>query len=165
MIRMNGLFANLLPSLRASIEGMSLESKLTKLVDGGIVAVDNSFLIRELANVTTNVTKESFPDKTGYECFINHIHIEDYITGNLTAQAVIFAASMLRKWIEEKFKGHLVAIISSDEGSTTVRFHHKRPNELWLAYDLDGYEQAVFEISSSDLSFFELLSFHQRTEP
>jgi hypothetical protein len=159
MIRMNSPFVNLLRPLRGGIEKIQLESKLARIADGGIVSVDNSFLLRELANVKTNATQENFPDKTGYECFINHVHIEDYVIEHFSTQAAIFAASVLRRWIAEKFNGHLVAIISSDEESTTVRFHHKRSNEFWLAHDLDGYEQAVLEISSSDLSFFELLSF------
>lgn len=160
MIRVNSPFVNLLRPLRSGAEEM-IDSKLAAIADAGIIAVEDGFLLQALASAKTNATKENFPDKTGYECFINHVHIEDYVTDNLATHAWLFAARTLKKWIDEKFNGQLVAIISSDEESTTVRFHHKRPNEFWLAHDLDGYEQAVLEISSCDLSFFELLSFRQ----
>lgn len=94
--------------------------------------------------------------------FINHIHIEDYVSEQAATQAILFVAAVLTKWIDGQFTGQLIAIISSDEESVTVRFHHKRPNEAWLADDLDGYGQAILEISSADLSFFNLLSLGQQ---
>ena len=159
MIRMNGPFVDVLRTLRSGSK-MAIDSKLAAIADSGIVAVDDVFFLHELAKAKTNAKKENFPDKTGYECFINHVHIEDYVADNFAGHAWSFAARTLKKWTDEKFNGQFVAIISSDEESTTVRFHHKRPNESWLANDLDGFEQAVLEISSYNLPFFELIALH-----
>jgi hypothetical protein len=158
MIRMNSRFVDRISSLRAGITEISLEARLATIVDAGIISVNDVFLLRELANAKTNVTTASFQDKTGYECFMNHLHIEEYAGEQPMTQAVLFAAGVLTRWVSQKFHGQLVAIVGSDEESVVVRFHYKRPNEFWLAEDLDGYElESVLEISSSDLSFFDLL--------
>jgi hypothetical protein len=157
MIRMNSLFVDRISSLRSGITQISLEATLSKIVDGGIISVHDNYLLKELANVETNVTTESFQDKTGYECFMNHLHIEEYAGEQPMTQAVLFAAGVLTKWVNQKFDGKLVAIIGSDQESVTDRFHYERLNEFWLARDLEGFEQAILEISSADLSFFDLL--------
>lgn len=69
MIRMNGLFVDLLRSLGGAFEQRPLEAKLARITDAGIVSTDRGFVLREFENVKTNATRESFPDKTGYECF------------------------------------------------------------------------------------------------
>src|SRR5262249_56664019 len=104
-----------------------------------------------------------FPDRTGYECFVNHIHIDDYVSEDIVNQSIGYASKVLHKWNDEKFDGELISIISvskknecSRRDEATVRFHYRRRNESWLASDLDGTEEAILEISSSDLAFFEL---------
>jgi hypothetical protein len=158
MIRMNGRFVELLRSCRDAIKKEPLEAELARIADAGIVSTDQGFVLREFADVETNATRENFPDATGYECFINHLHIEDYIGKPSATQSILLAICVLAKWIDQGHAGQLIAIISSDEESVIVRFHHKRPNESWLAADLNGYEGAVLEISSADLLFFDLLA-------
>jgi hypothetical protein len=56
---------------------------------------------------------------------------------------------MLQKLLEPLSIGRKFSIIVSiAEQTGTVRFHQCRPNESWLARDLEGYEEAVFEIST-----------------
>jgi hypothetical protein len=165
MIRMNGRFLDFLNSQHCPKQVSSLEPKLARIIDAGFTVVDGCFLLTALADVTTNATEDSFPDKTGYECFINHIHIEDHVTENFFAESVVFTSALLRKWNDTNCEGHLVVIaaLGIDEG--TIRCHLKRSNESWLANDLDRFEQAILEISSNDLMFFDLLNNWPHTKP
>jgi hypothetical protein len=161
MIRMNGPFVSLLKSLRNE-RRLPLKEQLDAIANDGLVVIDECYLLSKEAHNTINVAINDFPDKTGYECFINHIHIDDYVSEDLVNQSISYASKVLHKWNEQQFDGELISIIGFDEDECSkkrgavVRFHYRRQNESWLADDLDGFDQAVMEISSSDLAFFDL---------
>jgi hypothetical protein len=161
MIRMNGPFVSLLKSLRNE-RRLPLTEQLDAIINDGIVVIDDCYLLSREANANTHVTINDFPDKTEYECFINHIHIDDYVSEDLVNQSISYASKVFHKWNEQQFNGELISIIAFNEiecskkPGATVRFHHRRQNESWLADDLDGFDDAVLEISSSDLAFFDL---------
>jgi hypothetical protein len=149
----------MLESLRGKVRNIPIDPRLSKIAELGFIELDGCFLLKELANVTTNANTNDFPDKTGYECFINHIHIDDFTTENVSATSLVFASRLLSKWTQTNFGGQLVVIVGGDHEAAVVRCHRERQNESWLAQDLDGYEQAVLEISSSDSLFFDSLDF------
>ncbi|QHF50490.1 hypothetical protein PspS49_12860 [Pseudomonas sp. S49] len=49
----------------------------------------------------------------------------------------------------------LQGVISGEEFDATVKFHLLRPGETWLSDDLEGYEEAVLTVESSDKGFLE----------
>jgi len=142
-----------------------LDPNLEKVADGGMVLIDGCYFLCDQANGQTNVTIKDFQDRTGYECFINHIHVDDYVSGDLVNQSIGYACRVFEKWNEQKFDGEFIAVIAfttnedTNEDEATVRFHYRRKAESWLADDLDGYnDEGVLEISSADVEFFRLFS-------
>jgi hypothetical protein len=157
---MNRLFVSSLKSLRGK-NRLPLAARLDRIVNDGIVAVDGCYLLRTEAEQNTHANMSGFSDRTGYECFINHIHIDDYVSDDLVNQSIRYASKVLHKWNEQKFEGDLVSVVvlnkNLDSDGATVRFYHKRENEpSWLSDDLDGTDDAILEILSSDVAFFDL---------
>ena len=89
----------------------------------------------------------AFPDDTGYEAFVNHLHV-DLPDGSLDPVRVangIAALDHLQRAVEsfpDAGSVRLILAVSFDEyAAVTVRFHRRRRGEEWLAADLEGYEQ------------------------
>jgi hypothetical protein len=91
-------------------------------------------------------------DPTGTECQMNRWHIEDLVPPSyktprgLAEAGIAFAMSLLGKAKASGPGTPLRAIISVQEKTDdipyqgcTVRLHTLRPNNPWLADDLDGY--------------------------
>jgi hypothetical protein len=76
-------------------------------------------------------------DRTGYECFVNHIHIANF------PHAWLYANELSKK-LKLSRSGECAVIVSFDGNDATVRFHKRRPGPAWCAEDLEGYrEEAV----------------------
>ena len=56
----------------------ALPQKLLMVLNGGFVEEDQCVFLSSLKK-RTPVKRIDFPDCTGYECFVNHIHVEDYL--------------------------------------------------------------------------------------
>jgi hypothetical protein len=105
------------------------------------------------ARQKTNVTVATFEDKTGYERFINQIHVEDYVANDVGEQTFSFVFSILSWWNGQNFDGTLNSISAFNDDSAVVRFHPKRRNESWLADDLDAHQEGILELPSPDIEF------------
>jgi hypothetical protein len=108
---------------------------LDEVVDG-IAEIDDGVVVSApLKDRSGNATIPSFVDATGYEAFVNHVHVDDYVQdrGLWLAVSILYAARIKAK------DPRLVVIISIDEQSCTVRFHRMRVGEEWLSGDLEGY--------------------------
>jgi len=151
-LAMRKLFSYLAPT--------SLEPTLNQIIDRGFEIRDNCYFLTALFPKNTNVTRTSFHDCTGYECFINKIHIEDYDDKSPISQAIQFIFHVFMAW--RKFNQILIltSIISIskydidgsnvDRLAVVVKFHIKRPTEQWLAEDIEGYEEPIMVIESSE---------------
>jgi hypothetical protein len=123
-----------------------LSEKLSQLLAQGFTDLGGTIVFRAMCNIAKNVKPENFPDLTGFECFVNHIHIEDQLDGPamdqtaLLRQGIAFALateSQLRSTFPGKpFK----VIVAASANGCGARFHLVRPGEEWLASDLDGYK-------------------------
>ena len=86
-------------------------------------------------------TRGSFGDETGYEAFINHVHIEDLLPG--ATESEIFRgwlrfADRLARELERAFSHETFDIIVTASDSYIVRFHNVRDgHKSWLADDLE----------------------------
>jgi len=104
--------------------------------------------------MVANVTRETFQDCTGYECFYNSIHVEDYDDKMPLLQAMLFVKEVFAVWNMSKPGARMNAIIRADACSVVVKFHVDRPEEKWLSDDIEGYESAILSIDSAeDLNF------------
>lgn len=125
-----------------------LNSQLKKIVEKGFIEREKCFFLKELFNKSTNATQCDFPDETGYECFINTVHIDDYVEKNYIPVAWKFAEALIQKWRTEHFEMVLSVIVSSDEMGATVKCHLVRKNQSWIASDLNKYKDAVMIVDS-----------------
>lgn len=90
-------------------------------------------------------------DLTGFECFINKVHLEDLIAGNvleLLKGAVLLGNEILNRPPRAHGKIRVIVGLQEDLRVCTLRFHVVRPNEVWLVDNLEEYEDAVLVIES-----------------
>ena len=140
--------------VRELLSRSELADDLQALLGSGFVEADGCFLLRAFVGPGFSAERalERFPDRTGCEMSVNHIHIEDMLgTERQWEPLEVFAqgyayARHLAQLLEAR--GHFKVIFSfredADDIGGTVGFHRARPGEAWLAADLEGYrEEAV----------------------
>ena len=155
MIRINRLFLKAAEGARAS----QLPVGLTALLEQGVLFEESRFFLKGLRSADTNANIISLQDDTGYEGFVNHIHIDDYADENILGCAIEFTKRVLRLSRTLEGSQEIIAVIAtSDETDVSVRFYAKRVGISWAAADLDDYkEEGLLELSSYDEVFFTVL--------
>ncbi|MBN3855056.1 hypothetical protein G3N59_16865 [Paraburkholderia sp. Ac-20340] len=130
--------------------GNPLIAPLKSIADAGFVKKQECYLLRSFAEKLTNAKRADFQDCTGYECFVNSLHVEDYEKQEPVAQAILLVNKLFFLWNASDSPLHLTAIISADELTIVVRFHVKRCSEQWLSDDIDGYSDPVMSVDSDE---------------
>lgn len=137
------------------INGMTtvenLPPALNKVLHQGFLMLDELMLLAAFKNVKTNVSYQDFQDKTGYECFINSIHIDDYVASNFLAYACLFTEKCFSLWNYSGNHGTLRSIISCDEYGAVIKIHFLRDSESWTSDNLSEYEDAILFADSTCL--------------
>ena len=123
---------------------VKLDSGIARIGDAGLRHANECILLAALADKTGNSSISDFADRTGWECFVNKIHLEDWLDDlALEKQELLIAQAIL---LAERLKP-LVAtvalrfIVSFDEMSCTLRMHQIRQGEDWLNDDLESYRE------------------------
>ncbi|MGO9441201.1 MAG: hypothetical protein ACLPXM_11730 [Terriglobales bacterium] len=144
--RMRRLVRARLPEVR------QLQPALAGIAEGGLTRIDDCIVFSGQRD-----NRSDFPDRTGYECSANHIHVDDLVLERnpeaLVEQAVTLAASLNHQLCTVAPNSAFRFIISvHDDGGCTLRFHTVRAGEEWVAENLEQYaEEAVAVIESADL--------------
>ena len=136
-------------------KGERLSKKLLHLLARGFTDLDGTIIFTAMRNVANKVTPENFADRTGLECFVNQIHVEDQLDGppldrpGILKQSIAFALTIERQlrcvFPAKPFK----VIVAENADGCGVRFHAVRPGEEWLASDLYGYtEEAILVLET-----------------
>lgn len=135
------------------VTGARLPEELNRIIESGFREADGCYFIEGLLERSTNVDQASFPDQTGYEVFINKLHIDDYVAEGLLTHA-IQAALCLQQNFRLKFASpELRTIIGVEENSCVLVTHAIRRDETWLREPLDDYEEeSLLVIDSGDLA-------------
>ena len=136
---------------------LPLDRRLAAVAQTGHLTADGCFLLKA-ATGQTNAKISDFPDKTGYECFFNKVHIESASPAEALLQSLLYVKEVFLQWRKYESKGELMAIIGQDikDGETVVRFHRVRPGESWLASDMESYkEEAILAATSSEPSMWD----------
>jgi len=142
------------------IQSLELSESLRNLLVSQIVEFEGCIFLEPLLKLSPNATLSLFPDRTGFECFVNHIHVEDYLdqndgtnpTSNLQlASCIRFAMKLKERLGEYQSKGRFRVIITSDDETCTVRFHKIRENETWLSEDLEQYREEAVGVIETDM--------------
>lgn len=101
-----------------------------------------------------NAVASMFPDATGYECLVNHIHLDGPNVDAAMSAAVAAMCLVDAKWRESEFAAmQLRHIVHSDTGddSCVYRCHLVRDGESWLTDDIDRYADfTLTAVSSSE---------------
>jgi hypothetical protein len=101
-----------------------LSAELSSVLEAGFVEGKGCVLLASLASDSA-FARAAAEDETGYECFINHLHIENL------GEAPEFARR-LNKALVESFEDSFVVIVSFDGREATVRFHRLRADQTWF---------------------------------
>jgi hypothetical protein len=131
-----------------------LPRRLAEILHDGINLVDDCLVLgKSDAIPRLDSVRDAVRDKTGYECFVNHIHLKE--VGDSAAglrQAVAFSTRVALEAVRVAPNRSLRFIISRNGEDWTVRFHTLRPDESWVSDDLEGYgEEAVLVFDSTEL--------------
>ncbi|MBV9778471.1 MAG: hypothetical protein JOY62_00735 [Acidobacteriaceae bacterium] len=125
----------------------SLASALRAIIDEGLVYEDGCVLLKSQFKLVQSNLRKHFQDETGYECFVNHVHLEDILTSAgvclLLEQALLLANELSALKLNVGLFEPLEYIIVSDGNEMNVRFHVVRSGQSWLADDLGVYAEAV----------------------
>jgi hypothetical protein len=144
MIRTNQRMLQILYDLHVG-KGHHLSPRLKGLLDAGIIEEDGCWFLTKCRSGTKNVISE-FQDRTGLECFVNKIHIEEKEPVTLQEQGYIFVDT-LRQLLEPRGVFNIIMGLSysdfdgkPDILTCNVRFHKVRAGESWLRDDLETYK-------------------------
>lgn len=146
MISMNSKMKNPYEAVFHFIE----DNSLNEFSNSGFSTIEGCFFLKRCFEISTNASSEDFPDKTGYECFINSLNIDDYVSENYLEYGLSFVNNTFGLWNSLKLNDELISVLSMDEFGLKVKFHVARIGERWLSDDLEAYEEAILMISSSE---------------
>lgn len=96
-------------------------------------------LLKNNYEANKHVRPADHEDKTGYECFINHVHLPFDGTGASLKSCLNYAIA-LQKGLARIAKNRSFLVIASvNDDGCTVRFHQLRQGEAWIGDDLEEY--------------------------
>lgn len=137
--------------LKYGRRGESSARVLDAILENGISRAHGGYFLTALLAKRSNAKPADFPDMTGYECFVNHLHLSGARGGLYTLAAAIKFSEALRTKLSACFPaGKFKIIISFTEDEANVRFHLSRVNENWLSENIDGYREAILVLESND---------------
>jgi hypothetical protein len=135
----------------------ALPQKLLALLNQGFVHEEECVFLSVLKKAAP-VKRLDFPDRTAYECFVNHIHLEDYLeNGGLSPLEMVGCGIALARELRARLSRlhgtmHFRIIVAFDGSTCTVRFHTVRSDEEWAAKDLNGYKAGAVAILNTQES-------------
>ncbi len=118
----------------------ALPQKLLALLNGGFVEEDQCVFLA-LLKKSAPVKRIDFHNRTQYECFVNHIHIEEYLeNGGLPPLEMLGRGIALARELKAQLSRlygtkHFRVIVAFQGTTCTVRFHTVRPDEEWVDKD------------------------------
>ena len=129
----------------------ALPQKLIKLLDEGFVEENGCVFLARLKKEAP-VQRLDFPDETAYECFVNHVHLQDFLENGglppleLLGRAIAFARELLQRLSRLHGTKECRVIVGSDGTSSTVRFHTVRPDEEWVSKGHNGLREEALAV-------------------
>jgi len=129
-----------LRELKKNRQGLS--AKLSNILNAGFVEEKGCVLLASEKRDSRS-DRTATQDDTGYECFVNHVQVEN------RGEALEFARR-LKTALTSLFPGDFVVIVAFDGREATVRFHRLRAGQTWLNENLEEYgEEGIAVIDSN----------------
>ena len=123
-----------------------LQPRLRALVEAPLVRTAGGVLLEPLVSCATG--PEAFPDRTGYEAFVNKVHVGDFVDagtasqdefGELLRQGTKAAIELSRR-LESEGRFRVLLSLDMDVPTATLRFFGRREDEAWGADDPEAFE-------------------------
>ena len=124
-----------------------LEPRLHDLIHAPFVRESGCLLLQPL--VTQATRPEAFPDLTGYEAFVNKVHIDDYVDVadneqqrglRVLVQQGAKSATELAARLASEGSYRVVMSLDIESLTLTLRFFERRAGEQWSADDPDAFQ-------------------------
>jgi hypothetical protein len=154
-MRANRAMRQLLPDGSSPLPSADeVPDELAQILGDGMRVVDDCLVVgKSYAGPRLDSVRAAVMDKTGYECFVNHIHLKEH--GNAAAvlgHAVAFCKRVSAEAVCIAPNRSVRFIITKNGKDWTVHFHTLRPDESYVSADLEGYaEEAVLVLDSTEL--------------
>jgi hypothetical protein len=116
-----------------------------------LAIVGEFVLLKDPYKANRHIRPQDLPDKTGYECLINHIHLPFDGTGDSLKSSLKYAVALHSALAQMGKNRRFQVILSVNEQECTVRFHQLRQGESWIAEDLEGYAEEAVLLLRTDL--------------
>lgn len=112
--------------------------------------VDGSVLLKDQYALARHVSLASFPDRTGFECFVNHVHLP-FDGTNESLESCLRYAVGLQQGLARLSKDRCFQVkVSLADNDCAIRFHELRSSESWIAEDLDTYGDEALLLLTAD---------------
>lgn len=121
-------------------------NKLKLLTEAPIIETPDGIILEPLAQ--PHISASSFQDRTGYEAFINHVHVSDFVDPDELRQEkppyLLVQGFLFMNRIRDRLNGRwerfrIILSLDRESEEVTVRFYMLRPNEVWCVDDIDEY--------------------------
>jgi hypothetical protein len=130
----------------------TIDRELLELLASGFTVIDQCVFLSSLVKLNKNAKIDDFPDRTGFECYVNSVHVDDFVQSNDLEQSILFISEVFAAWNNTMHNGVIRAIISNNEFGTVVKLHLIRENESWLSANIEEYDEAIFVVDSTDVN-------------
>ena len=151
MLKMNSKMLDLYR--KSALCEIALSGELAEIASSGFKELDGCLFVSKLIDYGSSATIYDFPDRTGYECFINSVNTDDYVDNHHLGYGVSFVRKIFNCWHDAKRKQILVAMLLVGEFGVKVKLHVQRGTEQWLADDLESYEEPILVVDSLESEF------------
>lgn len=146
ILRQNSVMKACFPMSCEDEEG-ELPRALKLLTAEGFVFRDRCVFLASLLRQCSSIDGKGLLDETGYECFVNKVHIEDYAQNDLVSIGIRFLREISHLCFVANISFSVHGIISAADDCVIVRFHLVRPGQNWLDADLENYkEEGIAEV-------------------
>jgi hypothetical protein len=130
----------------------ALSQKLQQLLASPFLEEESCVFLAQLRARVPTVKLADFQNRTAYECYVNHIQVEDYSENGgflplpMLGYGMAVAQSLRDRLVKEKQEKHFHVIVNFDGDHCDVRFHTVRLDEEWLNPDLEEYTQEALAV-------------------
>jgi hypothetical protein len=154
-MQMNTAMKALLESHPGAAE-IAVPSPFRLFVFAGFRDVDGCVFFRELFphDAVSLSALSRLRDRTGVECSVNKIHLEDFLEKGMAREAPALALTAVQcsrflvGYLRTKFPAEPFRIIVSvQDRACTLRFHKVREGEAWID-DIHAFEEALFIVET-----------------
>lgn len=93
----------MVPLFKKFNHSLRISPRLLKIADAGFIEWYDCYLLKQFADSAPDGLKTVLGEEVGVECFINHVHMSDYVTTDFLSQASHLIQKINDKW-NQSFK-------------------------------------------------------------